>query len=304
MEASAGGWARRALPGFFSSLRWWRTCPPRWPGGRAGRGRRARGGHGGGRGAGLRGWGCPAASGRGGPAGQLAAGLGGAAAPDRQESTWLTVAAAGPLLAGAVDEVAPGAGPAGLKRPNDLEGGRKAAGLLAEAHLEGDRLAAVLLGMGSTRRPGRRHFPPEVAGRATSVSLAAGAPVDRGDPLAAWAWRSLVATPSCAPAGRVRCWPPTGSAWSPSAARSGPTVGAASVEGTAVDLTLAGALVVQTATGARVEVTAGDVHHLRHSGCGVSSGRPIPGVDRADDGAVLGRDLRAAPPSRHVRPAG
>ena len=40
-------------------------------------------------------------------------------------------------------------------------------------------------------------------------------------------------------------------------------IGAAPVVGTAVDLTPAGALVVQTASGARVEVTAGDVHHLR-----------------------------------------
>jgi biotin-(acetyl-CoA carboxylase) ligase len=35
------------------------------------------------------------------------------------------------------------------------------------------------------------------------------------------------------------------------------------VVGTAVDLTPAGALVIQTASGARVEVLAGDVHHLR-----------------------------------------
>ncbi|HEX2158042.1 MAG TPA: hypothetical protein VHS79_13870, partial [Actinomycetes bacterium] len=40
-------------------------------------------------------------------------------------------------------------------------------------------------------------------------------------------------------------------------------VGADPVVGTAVDLTLAGALVVRTASGARVEVLAGDVHHLR-----------------------------------------
>src|SRR6186997_3342743 len=83
-------------------------------------------------------------------------------------------------LAGAVDEVAPGAAPAGLKWPNDLElGGRKAAGLLAEAQLEGDRLAAVLLGMGVNVGQGAGDFPPEVAERATSVGLAAGAPVDR-----------------------------------------------------------------------------------------------------------------------------
>jgi BirA family transcriptional regulator, biotin operon repressor / biotin---[acetyl-CoA-carboxylase] ligase len=40
-------------------------------------------------------------------------------------------------------------------------------------------------------------------------------------------------------------------------------VGAEPVVGTAVDLTPAGALVVQTPSGARVEVLAADVHHLR-----------------------------------------
>jgi biotin-(acetyl-CoA carboxylase) ligase len=40
-------------------------------------------------------------------------------------------------------------------------------------------------------------------------------------------------------------------------------IGADPVVGTAVDLTPTGGLVVQTASGARVEVLAGDVHHLR-----------------------------------------
>ena len=40
-------------------------------------------------------------------------------------------------------------------------------------------------------------------------------------------------------------------------------IGADPVVGTAVDLTATGALVVQTASGARVEVLAADVHHLR-----------------------------------------
>ena len=40
-------------------------------------------------------------------------------------------------------------------------------------------------------------------------------------------------------------------------------IGADPVVGPAVDRTPAGALVIQTATGARVEVLAGDVHHLR-----------------------------------------
>jgi BirA family biotin operon repressor/biotin-[acetyl-CoA-carboxylase] ligase len=185
--------------------------------------------------------------------------------PIATDAVWLTVAAAGVALAGAVDEVAPGAAPAGLKWPNDLElHGRKAAGLLAEAQLEGDRLAAVLLGMGVNVTQGAADLPPAVADRATSVSLAAGAPVDRGALLAAWAGRFLAGYQSlCAGrAGEVLA------AYRRRLVTVGrrvraDRVGAGPVVGTAVDLTPTGALVVQTATGARVEVTAGDVHHLR-----------------------------------------
>jgi BirA family biotin operon repressor/biotin-[acetyl-CoA-carboxylase] ligase len=168
-------------------------------------------------------------------------------------------------LAGAVDAVAPGAAPAGLKWPNDLElHGRKAAGLLAEAQLDGDRLAAVLLGMGVNVGQGAADFPPEVGQRATSVSLAAGAPVDRAVLLAAWAERFLDGYRDLV-AGRPG---PLLAAYRERLVTVGRRVraerlGADPVVGTAVDLTPAGALVVQTAAGGRVEVLAGDVHHLR-----------------------------------------
>jgi BirA family biotin operon repressor/biotin-[acetyl-CoA-carboxylase] ligase len=185
--------------------------------------------------------------------------------PLAREAVWLTVAAAGVALAEAVDAVAPQAAPAGLKWPNDPElGGRKAAGLLAEAHLEGDRLAAVLLGMGVNVGQGSADFPPEVADRATSVSLAAGAPVDRAELLAAWAGRFLEGYASLRD-GRPG---PVLAAYRERLVTVGRAiradrVGAAPVVGTAVDLTPTGALVVQTPSGARVEVLAGDVHHLR-----------------------------------------
>jgi BirA family biotin operon repressor/biotin-[acetyl-CoA-carboxylase] ligase len=185
--------------------------------------------------------------------------------PIAREAVWLTVAAAGVALAGAVDEVAPGAAPAGLKWPNDLElGGRKAAGLLAEAHLEGDRLAAVLLGIGVNVTQGAGDLPPEVADRATSVSLAAGAPVDRAALLAAWAGRFLAGYQALC-AGRPG---PVLAGYRSRLRTVGQRVraeriGAGPVVGTAVDLTATGGLVVQTDSGARVEVLAGDVHHLR-----------------------------------------
>src|SRR5215218_7810333 len=175
--------------------------------------------------------------------------------PMEREAVWLTVAAAGVALAEAVDVVAPGAAPAGLKWPNDLElGGRKAAGLLAEAHLEGDRLAAVLLGMGVNVAQTAADLPPEVADRATSVSLAAGAPVDRGELLAAWAGRFLAGYAELC-AGRPGA---VLVAYRERLATVGQRVradriGADPVVGTAVDLTPAGGLVVLTAAG-RVEV--------------------------------------------------
>ena len=238
MEASATDWARRALPGFFSPLEVAASVPTTMA-----------------RAAEL------AAAGE--PEGATVVAEEQTEGRGRLGRVW--VAAAGAALAGAVDEVAPAAGPAGLMWPYDLElGGRKAAGLLAEAHLEGDRLAAVLLGMGVNVAQGAGDFPPEVAGRATSVSLAAGAPVDPGELLAAWAGRFLDGYAELC-AGRPG---PVLAAYRERLVTVGrqvraDRVGADPVAGTAVDLTPTGALVVQTKSGARVEVTAGDVHHVR-----------------------------------------
>jgi BirA family transcriptional regulator, biotin operon repressor / biotin---[acetyl-CoA-carboxylase] ligase len=269
MEAVDASWARRALPGFFSPLEVVASVPTTMaraaelaaagaPEGATvvteeqteGRGRLGRV------------WVAP-------PGSSLLVSVV-LRPPVATDAVWLTVAAAGVALAGAVDEVAPGAAPAGLKWPNDLElGGRKAAGLLAEARLEGTklegtRLAAVLLGMGVNVGQGAGDFPAEMAGRATSVSLAAGAMVDRGELLAAWAGRFLDGYAELC-AGRPG---PLLAAYRERLVTVGRQVradriGAGPVVGTAVDLTPAGALVVQTASGARVEVLAGDVHHLR-----------------------------------------
>jgi BirA family transcriptional regulator, biotin operon repressor / biotin---[acetyl-CoA-carboxylase] ligase len=264
MDDVDGGWVRRALPGFFSPLEVAASVPTTMvraaelaaagvPEGATvvaeeqtqGRGRLGRA------------WVAP-------PGSSLLVSVV-LRPPLAREAVWLTVAAAGVALAEAVDAVAPGAAPAGLKWPNDLElHGRKAAGLLAEAHLEADRLAAVLLGMGVNVGQRAADFPPEVAERATSVSLAAGAPVDRAGLLAAWAGRFLAGyTELCA--GRPG---PVLAAYRERLVTIGrrvraDRVGADPVIGTAVDLTPTGGLVVQTAAGARIEVLAGDVQHLR-----------------------------------------
>jgi BirA family transcriptional regulator, biotin operon repressor / biotin---[acetyl-CoA-carboxylase] ligase len=198
--------------------------------------------------------------------------------PLPREAAWLTVAAAGVALAAAVEEVAarppvdqgaslepPGPPAVGLKWPNDLElGGRKAAGLLAEAHLEGQRLGWVVLGMGVNVTQGREDLPPELADRATSVALAVGAPVDRAALLAAWGGRFVDGYRHLA-AGQPG---PVLAAYRRRLVTLGrrvraERVGAEPVVGTAVDLTATGGLVVQTDAGARVDVLAADVHHLR-----------------------------------------
>jgi BirA family transcriptional regulator, biotin operon repressor / biotin---[acetyl-CoA-carboxylase] ligase len=264
MDAIDGDWVRRALPGFFSPLEVTASVPTTMA--RAAELARAGVPEGAtvvteeqtqGRGRLGRAWVAPPGSSL-----LLSVVL---RPPMAREGVWLTVAAAGVALAEAIDEVAPGAAPAALKWPNDLElHGRKAAGLLAEAHLEGDRLAAVLLGMGVNVAQAAADFPPEVAEGATSVSLAAGAPVDRAALLAAWAGRFLDGYASLA-AGEPG---PVLAAYRRRLVTVGRPVradriGADPVVGTAVDLTPTGALVVQTASGARVEVLAADVQHLR-----------------------------------------
>jgi BirA family transcriptional regulator, biotin operon repressor / biotin---[acetyl-CoA-carboxylase] ligase len=185
--------------------------------------------------------------------------------PLPRDAVWLTVAAAGVALAGAVEAVAARPVHIGLKWPNDLElGGRKAAGLLAEAHLEGQRLGWVVLGMGVNVAQRREDLPPELADRATSVALALQAPVDRAALLAAWAERFVdgyrhLAAGEPGPVLAAYRWRLVTLGRRVRAER----VGAEPVVGTAVDLTATGGLVVQTDAGARMEVLAADVHHLR-----------------------------------------
>jgi hypothetical protein len=147
-----------------------------------------------------------------------------ALAPD---DLWLVTSLAGVALVDAVDELAASAPQrprAGLKWPNDLLlDGKKAAGLLAEAGIHGGRLTWVALGMGVNISQSLEDFPPEVAEETTSVALATGA---RSTAPSCWVPGVPASRPATAssPAARPgRCWPPTGTAWRRSAARSGPT---------------------------------------------------------------------------------
>jgi BirA family biotin operon repressor/biotin-[acetyl-CoA-carboxylase] ligase len=140
-----------------------------------------------------------------------------------------------------------------LKWPNDLlVDGRKLGGLLAEA----DGHGALVVGLGVNVR--QDSFPDEIAGLATSVAAAGGRPVERP-------WL-LAATLSGFGARMLEPERALDDYRALSATLGEPVrverAGADPLEGTAVDLTDGGALVVDIG-GERVAVSAGDVVHLR-----------------------------------------
>lgn len=73
-----------------------------------------------------------------------------------------------------------------LKWPNDvLLDGRKVAGILAEMATVGERVAQVVVGIGINVHHRSEDFPAEVRTTATSIGLAAGGRVERGEIAAA-----------------------------------------------------------------------------------------------------------------------
>ena len=127
----------------------------------------------------------------------------------------------------------------------------------------GGRLPWVVLGMGVNVSEAM-DFPAELAGQATSVGLAAGRRVDRAELLGAWGRRFLAGYVDLS-AGSTT---PLLLAYRDRLETLGRRVRAERlsgdpVVGTAVDLTASGNLVILTDTGARAEVTSGDIEHLR-----------------------------------------
>jgi BirA family biotin operon repressor/biotin-[acetyl-CoA-carboxylase] ligase len=162
----------------------------------------------------------------------------------------------------------------GIKWPNDLVVvagerfvGRKLAGILAESVVADGRIDAVVLGMGlNVNWP--EVLPAELAETAVALDHVVGHPVDRERLLVTWlrhldAWLGLIETAegrnllllrvretSATLGRRVRVDLPSGT-----------------VEGIAVDVTSEGHLLVDPdGHEYPVEVTVGDVIHLRHAG--------------------------------------
>jgi BirA family biotin operon repressor/biotin-[acetyl-CoA-carboxylase] ligase len=156
-----------------------------------------------------------------------------------------------------------------LKWPNDLvvdSGGEvpaKLGGMLTESVVEGGRIAALVVGIGiNVNWP--RPLPLELDGIATALNHHAGGEVDREALLTALllrldGWYGGLHTES----GRAELE----SSYRARCATLGRRVRAElpgeHVEGTAVDLTPEGHLVVETAAGERREIVAGDLVHLR-----------------------------------------
>jgi BirA family transcriptional regulator, biotin operon repressor / biotin---[acetyl-CoA-carboxylase] ligase len=137
-----------------------------------------------------------------------------------------------------------------LKWPNDvLVGGRKIAGILLEGRLGPSPVVALGIGVNVTQQS----FPPELAGRATSVRLA-GAEIDRESLLLAVldaldGWRARLERDGFAPV-RER--------WRALADTLGRPVSVDGVTGIAVDVDDDGALLVDDG-GSRRRVVAGVV---------------------------------------------
>jgi BirA family biotin operon repressor/biotin-[acetyl-CoA-carboxylase] ligase len=94
----------------------------------------------------------------------------------RENPTALLTLASGVALAEGV-QAATGLR-AGIKWPNDLiVGKRKLAGILAEAAAQGGALQFIVLGFGVNLRPAA--YPPELAGRVTSIEAETSRPADR-----------------------------------------------------------------------------------------------------------------------------
>lgn len=178
------------------------------------------------------------------------------------EELHLLTTAVGVAAAEAVDELY--AVPAGLKWPNDLvaptpAGERKLGGILAEATWAGDRPDAVVVGLG-LNAVWPDELPPELDGIAVTLNHLTDEPVDRGDVLVALLLRLEAILADLPGAVLVERW-----------THLSTTVGrdvrvelasGAVVVGRATALTPQGHLLVATDEG-EVEVSAGDVHHLR-----------------------------------------
>lgn len=149
-----------------------------------------------------------------------------------------------------------------LKWPNDLLcEGRKLGGILCEAVWEGAGPAFVVVGVGVNLLHLPADFPPELRGGATSVRIASGRAPDRGQ-VAAAVVRALGAlrrgTVELSPAGLAAIQDRDALRGREVVVRE-PATGAPLAEGTALGVSLEGALVLRTRAGSLRSIHSGTV---------------------------------------------
>ena len=156
-----------------------------------------------------------------------------------------------------------GASHATVKWPNDLEvRGKKLGGILLELRTQGARVAYVVLGLGLNVNVAEEDLPHELRPLATSLQRERGELVPRSLACA----RILGSLEEWLARHESQGFEAVRERWKQLSSTIGQKVraeGAAPVEGEAVDLEPDGALLVQTASGERVRVVAGDVELLR-----------------------------------------
>lgn len=160
-----------------------------------------------------------------------------------------------------------------IKWPNDiLISEKKVAGILTEAQAAAERIAHVVVGVGINVNHTRAELGPDLEGAATSLRLELGQPVERAGLAAKLFVEIETWYEQLKQGGSLEIL----KEWRRHASTLGRRVrvflGGATVEGTALDLTHEGALLVQQGNGSLSVVRAGDVEHLRLVGGGKRGG--------------------------------
>jgi BirA family biotin operon repressor/biotin-[acetyl-CoA-carboxylase] ligase len=146
----------------------------------------------------------------------------------------------------------------GIKWPNDLlVNGKKLGGILTEMETESDRIRHVVVGLGlNVNNP---EFPPELAARATSLTLATGGSFSRVKLLQAWLEEFEALYDRFLNQGFTEIL----AEWKASAVTLGKMVtvrqGPREISGQALDVAPDGALLLRTASGEIIRVTSGEI---------------------------------------------
>ena len=146
----------------------------------------------------------------------------------------------------------------GIKWPNDLIlNGKKLGGILTEMETESDQIRYLVVGLGlNINNP---DFPPELAGRATSLLKETGRPFSRLAILQAW----LEEFETLYERFLARGFPEILEEWKQHSVTLGKYVavrqGPRQVEGLAQEIAADGALLVETTRGEVVKVTSGEI---------------------------------------------